>query len=280
MKNPKILYILISVLCFLAIVAGIYAQFFVEKTDNDNVIPPVENQTGEDDTTEKTSEEIKSEFTNLFTNVLNSNNYDTSNIAKIVDDKDIIYSAYDITESTDNYEVNIHLPVINISGEIPANFNNITQTVFADKASEVLKNTGDKIIYQINYVAYINGDILSLAINATLKEGSNPQRVIVQTYNYNLATGEEVKLEEILSQKNLVQSEVQNKINETIQKAKQEAEIMVQSGYPVYNRDLTSEIYKLSNISNYCLGPNGNLYIIFAYGNQNHTSAMDIVLYE
>lgn len=280
MKNPKILYILISILCFLAIIAGIYAQFFVEKTDNDNVIPPVENQTGEDDTTEKTSEEIKSEFTNLFTNVLNSNNYDTSNIAKIVDDKDIIYSAYDITESTDNYEVNIHLPVINISGEIPANFNNITQTVFADKASEVLKNTGDKIIYQINYVAYINGDILSLAINATLKEGSNPQRVIVQTYNYNLATGEEVKLEEILSQKNLVQSEVQNKINETIQKAKQEAEIMVQSGYPVYNRDLTSEIYKLSNISNYCLGPNGNLYIIFAYGNQNHTSAMDIVLYE
>ena len=102
----------------------------------------------------------------------------------------------------------------------------------------------------------------------------------MQTYNYNLATGEEVKLEEILSQKNLVQSEVQNKINETIQKAKQEAEIMVQSGYPVYNRDLTSEIYKLSNISNYCLGPNGNLYIIFAYGNQNHTSAMDIVLYE
>lgn len=280
MKNPKILYILISILCFLAIIAGIYAQFFVEKTDNDNVIPPVENQTGEDDTTEKTSEEIKSEFTNLFTNVLNSNNYDTSNVAKIVDDKDIIYSAYDITESTDNYEVNIHLPVINISGEIPANFNNITQTVFADKASEVLKNTGDKIIYQINYVAYINGDILSLAINATLKEGSNPQRVIVQTYNYNLATGEEVKLEEILSQKNLVQSEVQNKINETIQKAKQEAEIMVQSGYPVYNRDLTSEIYKLSNISNYCLGPNGNLYIIFAYGNQNHTSAMDIVLYE
>ena len=280
MKNPKILYILISILCFLAIIAGIYAQFFVEKTDNDNVIPPVENQTGEDDTTEKTSEEIKSQFTNLFTNVLNSNNYDTSNVAKIVDDKDIIYSAYDITESTDNYEVNIHLPVINISGEIPANFNNITQTVFADKASEVLKNTGDKIIYQINYVAYINGDILSLAINATLKEGSNPQRVIVQTYNYNLATGEEVKLEEILSQKNLVQSEVQNKINETIQKAKQEAEIMVQSGYPVYNRDLTSEIYKLSNISNYCLGPNGNLYIIFAYGNQNHTSAMDIVLYE
>ena len=139
--------------------------------------------------------------------------------------------------------------------------------------------------FYANLDTYIDGnkrgnDILSLAINATLKEGSNPQRVIVQTYNYNLATGEEVKLEEILSQKNLVQSEVQNKINETIQKAKQEAEIMVQSGYPVYNRDLTSEIYKLSNISNYCLGPNGNLYIIFAYGNQNHTSAMDIVLYE
>ena len=280
MKNPKILYILIGALCFLAIIAGIYAQFFVKDEDKNNVIIPTGNQTPTEETGEKTQEEIKAQFTSLFTNVLNTGNYDTSTISKIDTSKDIVYSAYDITENNDNYEVNIHLPVINISGEVPVGFNNITQTVFADKASEVLSNKGEKIIYQVNYVAYINGDILSLAINSTLKEGSNPQRIMVQTYNYNLATGEKVKIEDILSQKNLVQSEVQNKITDTVTRAKEEAEILVQSGYSVYSRDLGSDIYKLTNISNYLLGANGELYIIFAYGNQNHTSEMDIILYE
>lgn len=280
MKNPKILYILIGALCFLAIIAGIYAQFFVKDEDKNNVIIPTGNQTPTEETGEKTQEEIKSQFTSLFTNVLNTGNYDTSSISKIDASKDIVYSAYDIIENNDNYEVNIHLPVINISGEVPVGFNNITQTVFADKASEVLSNKGEKIIYQVNYVAYINGDILSLAINSTLKEGSNPQRIMVQTYNYNLATGEEIQLVDILSQKNLVQSEVQNKITDTVTRAKEEAEILVQSGYSVYSRDLGSDIYKLTNISNYLLGANGELYIIFAYGNQNHTSEMDIILYE
>ncbi len=280
MKNPKILYILIGALCFLAIIAGIYAQFFVKDEDKNNVIIPTGNQTPTEETGEKTQEEIKSQFTSLFTNILNTGNYNTSSISKIDTSKDIVYSAYDIIENNDNYEVNIHLPVINISGEVPVGFNNITQTVFADKASEVLSNKGEKIIYQVNYVAYINGDILSLAINSTLKEGSNPQRIMVQTYNYNLATGEEIQLVDILSQRNLVQSEVQNKITDTVTKAKEEAEILVQSGYSVYSRDLNSDIYKLENISNYLLGANGELYIIFAYGNQNHTSEMDIILYE
>ena len=132
----------------------------------------------------------------------------------------------------------------------------------------------------MDYVSYINGDILSLIIKATLKEGSNPQRVIIQTYNYNLATGQKVNVEDLIAQRNLVQSEVQTKINDTVRKAKEEAEILVQSGYTVYNRDLNNSIYQLANIENYFLGPNGDLYIIFAYGNQHHTAEIDIVLYE
>ncbi len=54
----------------------------------------------------------------------------------------------------------------------------------------------------------------------------------------------------------------------------------MQSGYTVYNRDLNNSIYQLANIENYFLGPNGDLYIIFAYGNQHHTAEIDIVLYE
>lgn len=281
MKNPKILYILIGVLCLLAIIAGIYAQFFVKEEDKNNVILPTLDQTNNNTIPEKTTEEIKTQFSNLFTNVLNKGEYDTSTITKLDSTKDVVYSAYDITDKKENYEINIHLPVINIPGEVPASFNAITQNVFANKASEIMSSQNTvNTIYQIDYTAYINGDILSLIIRATLKEGTNPQRVIVQTYNYNLATGKKAEIADLLGQKNLIQSDVQKKIQETIEKAKEEAEVLVQSGYTVYNRELINEMYQLEKVSTYFLGPNGNLYIIFAYGNQNYTSEMDIVLYE
>ncbi len=280
MKNRKIIYIAIAAVCIIAVVAAIYAQFFVKAEDRDNIIMPGQSQTG-DNIGEKTKEQIKSDFTKLFTNVLNSGNYDTSKIDKIDPNKDIVYTAYDINEKTENYEVNVHLPVMNILSKVPIGFNNITQTIFADKASEILSNKiSKKVLYQINYVAYINGDILSLIIEGTLKQGDDPQRVIVQTYNYNLATGQKVEVKDLLSRKNLEPNDVQNKINSTVQKEKKEEEVLSQSGYPVYNRDLNNKMYQIDNISTYFLGPNENLYIIFAYGNQNYTSEMDIILYE
>ncbi|MCI9039579.1 MAG: hypothetical protein HFJ29_06910 [Clostridia bacterium] len=281
MKNPKILYILIGAFCILAVIAGIYAQFFVKDEDKDNIILPNLNTTTDDNVVEKTAEEIKTQFTNLFTNVLNKGEYDTTNIQKIVTQNDIVYSAYDIEDKKESYEIDIHLPVMNIQGEVPTSFNKITQDLFANKASEIMNSqNATKTLYQIDYVSYINGDILSLIIKAALKEGNNPQRVIIQTYNYHLATGQKVSVEDLIAQRNLVQSEVQSKIHSTVQKAKEEAEVLVQSGYTVYNRELNNSIYQLANVENYFLGPNGDLYIIFAYGNQNHTAEMDIVLYE
>lgn len=281
MKNPKVIYILVGAFCVLAIIAGIYAQFFVKDEDKDNVILPNFNTTPDDKIIEKTAEEVKTQFAGLFTNVLNKGEYDTSNIQKIVEQNDIVYSAYDIQDKKDNYEIDIHLPVMNIQGEVPNSFNKITQDIFANKASEIMNSQSTvKTLYQIDYVSYINGDILSLIIRATLKEGDNPQRVIVQTYNYNLATMQKVSFEDVLSYRNLVQSEVQTKIQSTVQKAKEEAEILVQSGYTVYNRDLNDSMYQFNNIANYFLGPNGDLYIVFAYGNGHHTAEMDIVLYE
>ena len=52
---------------------------------------------------------------------------------------------------------------------------------------------------------------------------------------------------------------------------------MAQSGYNVYQRNPEDEMYKLENIQNFMEGPNGELYIIFAYGNNNYTSEMDVI---
>lgn len=277
MKNQKIIFILVGAFCVFALIAGIYTQFFVGNKGSDYTQNPTDNISG--DSRPKTQEEIKNQLKSLFTNdFINNSTYE---VQKANDSKDIVYSAYDIQKKEELYEVDIHLPVINISGDVPASFNKITQSVFADEASKILnKKYTEKVIYDVNYISYINDNILSLAIKSKLKRGNNPQREIIQTYNYNLETGEKVELVDVLTKRNIVQSECQNKINQVVSKAQEEAQILVKSGYQVYNRDLSNSIYQLSNISNFFLGSTGELYIIFAYGNQNFTAEMDVVLYE
>lgn len=277
MKNQKTIFILVGAFCVFALIAGIYTQFFVGNKGSDYTQNPTDNISG--DSRPKTQEEIKNQLKSLFTNdFINNSTYE---VQKANDSKDIVYSAYDIQKKEELYEVDIHLPVINISGDVPASFNKITQSVFADEASKILnKKYTEKVIYDVNYISYINDNILSLAIKSTLKRGNNPQREIIQTYNYNLETGEKVELVDVLTKRNIVQSECQNKINQVVSKAQEEAQILVKSGYQVYNRDLSNSIYQLSNISNFFLGSTGELYIIFAYGNQNFTAEMDVVLYE
>lgn len=279
MKNQKIIFILIGAFCVLALIAGIYAQFFVGGSNNSNTQNLDLNINNE--IKPKTQEAIKSQLTSLFTNEILSNNYDETNLQKRDTSKGIVYSAYDIQKQEGNYELDIHLPVININDTVATDFNKMTQSIFANKASDILNNKyTEKVIYSVDYISYVNENILSLVIKSTLKQGNNPQRVIVQTYNYNLETGEKIQLVDILARKNIIQSDCQNKIHEVVTKAQEEAQVLVQSGYTVYNRNLSDSMYQISNISTFFLGKNEELYIIFAYGNQNFTSEMDVVLYE
>lgn len=278
MKNQKLIFILIGAFCVFALIAGIYTQFFVEKSGNDTQDP---TNNINNDIKPKTQEEIKTQLSNLFTNELISNNYDETNLQKRDASKGIVYSAYDIQKQEGNYELDVHLPVININDSVATDFNKMTQSIFANKASEILNNKyTEKVIYSVDYISYVNDNILSLVIKSTLKQGNNPQRVIVQAYNYNLETGEKVQLVDVLAKRNIIQSDCQNKIHEIVTKAQEEAQVLVQSGYTVYNRNLSDSMYQISNISTFFLGKNEELYIIFAYGNQNFTSEMDVVLYE
>ena len=277
MKTPKALYILIAVFCVFAIIAGVYAQFIEggtshsENINNENIV-----------VAEQDRETIKAEFNDLFTNTINLNGRDTTGITKLKADQEIIY-ALDKTESTEDYEIDIHVPVVNIKSDVASSFNKVTQAVFANKANEVLKKTDTttKTLYNIDYVAYINEDILSVVIKSTLKEGQSAQRVIVQTYNYNLSTGSEVKLNDLVTKKALNKDEVNSKIKSVVQEADNESKLVASAGYnEVFSRDLNSSMYTVDNSGTFFLGDNQKLYIIYAYGNQNFTSEMDIVLFE
>lgn len=279
MKNQKLIFILVGAFCVLALIAGIYAQFFVGSSNNNNIQNPDNSINNE--IKPKTQEEIKSQLNSLFTNEIISNDYDETNLQKRDASKGIVYSAYDIQKQEGKYELDVHLPVINIKDSVATDFNKMTQSIFANKASEILNNKyTEKVIYSVDYISYVNDNILSLVIKSTLKQGNNPQRVIVQAYNYNLETGEKVQLVDVLAKRNIIQSDCQNKIHEIVTKAQEEAQVLVQSGYTVYNRNLSDSMYQISNISTFFLGKNEELYIIFAYGNQNFTSEMDVVLYE
>lgn len=279
MKNPKILYILISIFCVFAIIAGIYVQFI----NSDYRGVDLANQDRQNVMQEKTQQEIKDQFDNLFTNTLNLGNFDTTGIQKINNEQNIVYSAIDLEESNDRYEIKLHVPVINIRSDLSNSLNQVTQATFINKANEILQkeDDGNKTIYSIDYVAFVNSNILSLVIRSTLKEGDLAQRVIIQTYNYNLTNNSQTSLVDLITMKQLNRDEVNNKIKQVVTVAAQEDEALQAMGYnQIYIRDLMSDIYTVDNAGAYFLGPNQELYIVYAYGNEEFTSKMDIVLFE
>ena len=246
MKNPKIMYILIILFCIFAIVAGVWAQI----TEGDDEVD-IANREQQNTIEEKTQDELKSEFALLFTNTLNLGSFDTTGIAKINAEQNIVYEAINLEENNDRYEMNLHIPVINVRSELSNQLNQTTQTIFINKANEIIQDTDStiKTIYSIDYVAFVNSDILSLVIRSTLKEGDSAQRIIVQTYNYNLTTNQEATLVDLLTLKRLNRGEVNNKILEVVTAADEADKALEAMGYnQVYIRDLTSDIYTVDNM--------------------------------
>lgn len=214
----------------------------------------------------------------MFNNVVELNDYDTSNIKKLESGKNIVYTAYSSEAREDNkYELDINIPVINIDNKVAAEFNSITQELFANKTAGVIDNAKAYTIYSISYTGYINGDILSVIIKSTLKEGSNAQRTIVETYNYNLKTEKKVSIYDALNKKNITQDALNSKVKTVITNAIKDANKIQLTGYETYSRDINSDIYNIENIETFFFGEDGSLYVLFPYGNNKFTSEMDIV---
>lgn len=276
MMNTKtiryIIYTLIIAFCIVAIGIAVYAQFFIKE--------PIQDAYGNNITAGGnivTGQEINQSFLDLFTNELYSN-YDETNVNKIDSSKELVYNFYSEKQNLEGkYSMDINIPVINIQSDIVTEYNNLTQSIFVDKINVILEGNSPYTVYNLDYTSYINNNILSLAIKATIKEGDNPQRIIVQTYNYNLETNSSVTLKDILEDRDIDEAVVQNRIKTVVQNASNDANKMAESGYSVYQRDVNDEMYLIENVANFIEGPNGELYIIFAYGNNNITSEMDII---
>lgn len=282
MKKRNIIYIVIAIICVIAIIVGVYAQVFGDKPKQNTIKNEISNAVDEDTATDP--EELKQEFNSLFNNSFDDQGYDKSSIKKITgyEEQDVIYAVYRIKEEKDEkYSVNINIPVFNVDGEVASEFNATTQSIFANKAGNVLSNSQSYTIYDVEYVGYLNENILSLVIKSTLKEGNNPQRIIVQTYNYDITTGKKLTLNEVLEAKGISERDVNKKIELQVTEANKNAEALSEAlagaGQTVYKRDINNAMYVTDNVNHFFVGLDGQIYIIYPYGNSNFTSEMDII---
>lgn len=220
---------------------------------------------------------LASNFDDIFQNQLEA--YTTNvDVKKIDEGQDLVYTYYTKEENKENsYDLNLNIPYINIDDEVVVAYNEEIKTTYEEKAENTLQTENENIIYSLQYEATIENDILSLIIRANLKEGTSAQRLIIQTFNYDLRNHKEVTLEEMINQKQLNLDEVQNKIEQEIDAEYQRVETLRSLGYGVFERNLEDEMYKIENSEEFFV-KNGKIYIIYAYGNENITSEMDLVI--
>lgn len=270
----NIIFGIIIIICIFSINFGIYWQFF-RKPENGPINPNAP-------TTFVNYEQLAKEFNNIFNNTLDYQGHDVniSGITKLKADEDLIYTWVNKIGSVENkYELNLNIPRVNISSVSAEKFNENIKNVYVNKANDIILHSTSHTIYTIEYMSYINTNILSLVIKSTLKEGNNPQRVIIQTYNYNLSTNEEVTFNQMLEIKGLQENDIKASVLNVANSANVEAEKLKNLGYNVFIRDLSSNIYEPSNTTNFILGKDNYLYVLYPYGNSNFTDAMDVVVF-
>ena len=270
-KKTKIIYIILVVICLIAISIAVYMQFF--RDENLGLALGIKSNSK----SEEEYEILKQEFDNLFNNTARDNN--NVNINKIQNDREIIYTGYQSNEnSPNNYDINVNKPYININSDIIKKYNQEIESIFEEKAKSILTTKDEHIIYTVEYGCYLDDGILSLIIRSTLKEGNSAQRVIIQTYNYNLQTNQEITIEQLIKAKGTTNEIIQGKIDEEIYSQQQQAEELRKLGYNIYARDYKSDIYKIENIQQFFIN-NDDIYIIYPYGNDNFTSEMDLIIF-
>lgn len=267
-KKQLIMLIIILLICSIALAIGIYAQITNRKITKT-----------EEEELKATYEDLKNNFDSIFTNTINkegSAKIENSNINY----DEIIETKYDINEKKETkYNIVAKIPLFKKETKVTKKINEEIYNTFAEKIIDIVKNNKTYTVYNLGYVGYINDNILSLVIKCTLKEGTNAQRTIIQTYNYNINEDKLVTLEEIIQSKNLDKKQMQNQITEEITKSSEQKESFSNQGYNVYVRNPNDDIYLLENTQNFFLGKNKTLYLVYAYGNNDYTSETDLVIF-
>lgn len=275
-KRKVAFFLVLLLICILALSIGIYTQFFYKYTATDPFLIGINLGA------EKTKEEyamLEANFNALFTNELKVNSEELD-VNKIQGNNDIVYTGYNLkNEDETYYSIDVKVPVININTDIAKEINSEIKKEFHDKASTYMRQTEQNVVYSTDYAAYINEQILSIVIKASVKEGENPEKIIIKTYNYNILEDKKVSFDDMIKYKGTDGKIVQEKIKDEIKTAHDNAIIIAEQFGNMYNRDLNSEIYKVENTENYFLTQDGYVYVVYSYGNNEYTNVVDVIIF-
>lgn len=273
-RKLRVFYVTIICICIIAVIVA-----FIIQITQDSGSTLGGNITRLPELTDDKISVYKQKFGDVFQNKVNYLENNGYKIKKIEESEEIVYLGYQNNDvKINDYELDVNIPYINIKDEKIDEYNKQIKDIFEQKAKSVLNTRNNNVIYTVDYSAYVSNNILSVVVRSTLKEGGNPQRDIVQTYNYDLANHKKCTIDTMLELKGITKKDASQKIKDEIKTVQQRVEELSKLGYAVYSRDYTSDIYNINNVTEYFMGEDNALYIIYAYGNLNHTSEMDIVV--
>ncbi len=270
-------FVALILICIVALCLGIYAQFFYKYSDTDAFM------IGINIGSQKNAEEIdalKSNFNSLFTNTFIGENENPGIERLRTENNNLVFTTYNlVNEDESYYSVNAQIPFLNINSEKAQEINAEIKTEFYDIANNVMRRTEGNTIYTVSYASFINKDIISIAIKSSLKEEGKSEKVCVKTYNYSISEKRLLPLTDLIKLKGTTESKVQSIIDNDIKIAYNNARIIAEEFGNLYERDLSSDMYKVENATTFFLTQDGYVYIVYAYGNNDYTNEMDIIIF-
>ena len=269
-------FAIIAAICVIALIVGIYSQFFYKNSDVDPFMLGI--NIGSKKTSEEYAE-LKTNFLNLFTNELYINS-ESIRVDKIETSQSVVYSGY-LIENEDEayYSVDLTLPILNIDNETAKEINADIKSEFYDTATKIMRSSSSYNIYQVSYVAYVNENIVSIVIKENSKSGNEAETTKIKTYTYDISSNEEVSLSKLIELKETTEEEVQDDIDSSIQTAYENAMAIASEYGSTVTRDPEDEMYKIENSEDYFLTDDGYVYIIYDYGEDTNTNEMDIIIF-
>ena len=263
-KKTIIIVLVILFICSVAIAVGVYTQITHENPKNKK--EEKENANYED---------LKNNFQRIFTNAINKE----ETAALDINYENILYTRFNVQEENGKYSINAKIPWFKGDSEVTAKINDEILNIFGAEVVKIKNTAKVYTTYDVDYAAYVNSNIISLVIMCKYKNGASAQRMMVQCYNYDIKNDKLLTIEDVINYKNLTKEEIQRKTNKEISKVNNQMKSIKEQGYNVYLRDENSDIYKVENTTNFFLGQNNYLYLVYAYGNNNYTSELDLVIF-
>lgn len=273
-RNKVIYFVVLFLICIIAICIAIYVQYFYKYYDTDPLMLGIHIGA------KKTNEEyatLKNNFNNLFINEVYVNS-ENLKVDKINTSQNVVYTYNKVQNEDENfYNVDVKIPAININTDVAKKINSEIIEKFDKKAKDIMTKTEGYTTYRVDYVAYVNNGIVSLAIREKSKVGSKGETVTVTTYNYSIPNKSEINLRDLIKLKETDENTVQNTITDSI-KSIADSNNDIAKEYGGLVRNVDDKMYKVENAKNYFLTEDGYVYIIYDYADKN-TNEIDIVIF-